>query len=61
MLYEDFREERRQLLDELVLGTAGAPPLPKLTQVSTLAHAFCVKKLQDDLTSSTETAGPGAK
>lgn len=33
VLYNDHRVERRQLLDELVIGTEGAFPLPKLAQV----------------------------
>lgn len=42
VLYNDHRVERRQLLDELVIGTEEAFPLPKLTQVRYTISVHCV-------------------
>lgn len=36
VLHEDHREERKQLLDAMVIGTEAAFPLPKLKQDSVL-------------------------
>lgn len=33
VLYKEHRAERRELLDDLVIGTPAAAPLPKLEQV----------------------------
>lgn len=42
VLYNDHRVERRQLLDELVIGTEKAFPLPKLAQVRYTISVHCV-------------------
>jgi hypothetical protein len=36
VLYEENREERKQLLDHMIFGTKDALPLPQLSQVCKL-------------------------
>jgi len=38
VLYNEKREERKQLLDDMVIGTPEAFPLPQLTQVKAFPH-----------------------